>query len=66
MIDVSPRGYMYGFPKELPQTAWKLKGSRPIFNKDFDVDNWLVKNGYPRSSLESKAIRTWVDNVKEQ
>jgi hypothetical protein len=38
MID-PPVGWVYGFPKEIPE------------NVD-NVEEWLIKNGYPQSIIE--------------
>lgn len=48
MID-PPRGWNYGFPKELPA---EIK----------DVRSWLIENGYPESQADfaMKHLRMWV------
>lgn len=48
MID-PPRGWNYGFPKELPA---EVK----------DVRSWLIENGYPESQVDfaMKYLRMWV------
>jgi len=35
-----PSGWMYGFPKLLPDNV-------------VDVNKWLVENGYPQSKIDS-------------
>ena len=39
MID-PPGGWLYGFPKELPEEV-----------QDLDINTWLVENGYPASEI---------------
>ena len=39
MID-PPSGWLYGFPKEIPEDIKDVKG-------------WLIKNGYPIEEIES-------------
>lgn len=41
MIDV-PSGWMYGFPKELPDHI----------QTDKDIREWILKNGYPKSEMK--------------
>ena len=58
MID-PPSGWRYGFPKEMPEG-------------DFDIEKWLVDNGYPKSEIDSFMdipfpIRVWyADKPKEK
>ena len=39
MID-PPNGWLYGFPKQLPDNTSDVKG-------------WLVENGYPQSEIDA-------------
>lgn len=42
MID-PPSGWMYGFPKEIPESVSDIK----------EVKEWLVKNGYPQAMIDT-------------
>ena len=53
MID-PPSGWLYGFPKEIPD------------EKDLDINTWLVANGYPQSEIDKFAdapfpCRMWME-----
>ena len=47
MIDPTPRGWMYGFPKALPEEAVGGKGADLFVLTSFDLEKWLVEEGYP-------------------
>ena len=51
MIDPTPRGWMYGFPKALPESAIYGKGSDLFVRKNFDLIEWLVNEGYPEELI---------------
>ena len=51
MIDPTPRGWMYGFPKALPESAIHGKGSDLFVRKNFDLIEWLVNEGYPEELI---------------
>ena len=46
MVDPSPEGYLYGFPKRCPDDVTNL-------------GEWAVANGYPRRHLAYAVFRTW-------
>ena len=53
MID-PPSGWMYGFPKVIPD------------EEDLDINTWLVKNGYPQEEIDKFAdapfpCRMWME-----
>ena len=52
MIDPTPLGWMYGFPKELPDDV-------P------DVYGWLIENGYPEELTSYCKYRIWEENTNE-
>lgn len=51
MVDPTPRGWMYGFPKALPESAIHGKGSDLFVRKNFDLIEWLVNEGYPEELI---------------
>ena len=46
IVDPSPEGWRYGFPKECPEDVK-------------DLGEWAVANGYPRQHLEYAIFRQW-------
>jgi hypothetical protein len=50
MID-PPSGWRYGFPKQAPATLREMTA--------WDLNEWLVKNGYPQEEID-----VWVDSGK--
>lgn len=47
IIDPSPAGWMYGFPK-------------PYDNpQNIPIDEWVVQNGYPKHLVEVAVYRFW-------
>ena len=48
-----PSGWLYGFPKEIPD------------EKDLDINTWLVEHGYPQAELAKFAdgvpCRMWFE-----
>jgi hypothetical protein len=53
MIDPTPRGWAYGFPKALPDEAVLCGGKEYdlYVNPKFDLSKWIVEEGYPEESL---------------
>lgn len=51
-----PSGWMYGFPKPIPE------------DRRNDVRNWLIEEGYPEKQIESYGehfyCRYWLDEDK--
>lgn len=49
MIDPTPRGWMYGFPKALPDEAVLCGGKAYdlYVNPSFNLVEWIVNEGYP-------------------
>ena len=62
MIDPTPAGWAYGFPKPLPDIAVSGTGYDLFINPAFDLTEWIVKQGYPEESFQY--YRTWVQEVK--
>jgi len=38
---------VYGFPKEVPKKYWRAEGTYIHYINDFNVEKWLIKEGYP-------------------
>lgn len=53
MIDPSPSGWVYGFPKALPDEAVLCGGKAYdlYINPTFDLTEWVVAQGYPEESF---------------
>lgn len=63
MIDPTPAGYLYGFPKPLPEHAVAGSGYDLFILNSFDLAKWVVEQGYPEESFQY--YRTWPEEVKE-
>lgn len=63
MIDPTPAGYLYGFPKPLPEHAVAGSGYDLFILNSFDLAKWVVEQGYPEESF--RYYRTWPEEVKE-
>ena len=62
MIDPSPAGYLYGFPKPLPEHAIAGTGHDLFILSSFDLAKWVVEQGYPEESFQY--YRTWPQEVE--
>ena len=53
MVDPTPAGWAYGFPKALPDEAVLCGGKEYdlYVNPKFDLSKWIVEQGYPEESL---------------
>jgi hypothetical protein len=54
MIDPSPAGWAYGFPKALPDEAL-VHGDKAydmFIDPLFDLTKWVVEQGYPEESFQ--------------
>jgi hypothetical protein len=49
MIDPTPRGWMYGFPRPLPDEA---VDENFTIKTDFDLTEWVCSFGYPEDSFQ--------------
>ena len=61
MIDPTPAGYLYGFPKQLPEHAIAGTGHDLFILSSFDLTKWVVEQGYPEESFQY--YRTWPEEV---
>jgi hypothetical protein len=52
MIDPTPAGWAYGFPRALPEEAVMGKGSDLWIKTDFDLTKWVCSFGYPKESFQ--------------
>ena len=62
MIDPTPAGYLYGFPKQLPEHAIAGTGHDLFILSSFDLTKWVVEQGYPEESF--RYYRTWPEEVE--
>ena len=63
MIDPTPAGWAYGFPRALPEEAVGGTGTDLWIRNDFDLAEWVCSYGYPEESFEM--VRRWVEEVNE-
>ena len=59
MIDLTPAGWAYGFPKAVPAEALGGIGQDIFIRNDFDLEKWVVEQGYPETSFQY--FRTWTE-----
>ena len=52
MIDPTPSGWVYGFPKALPREAIGGSGADLFIITSFDLTKWVVEQGYPEESFQ--------------
>ena len=64
MIDPTPAGYKYGFPKPLPQEAIAGSGCDLFIVTGFDLTKWVVKQGYPEESF--RHYRFWPEEIVDE
>jgi len=64
MIDPTPAGWAYGFPKAVPAEALGGSGYEIFIKNDFDLTKWIAEQGYPEKSFEY--YRTWVEEDKDE
>ena len=65
VVDPTPKGWLYGFPKAVPEGVWYMDGNVPRFKeKEFNINDWMVEQGYPEKLLEYNALRMWVQEKK--
>jgi len=63
MFDPTPRGWVYGFPRPVPQEAVMGKGSDLWIKTDFDLTKWVTSFGYPAESFQY--WKTWPQEIHE-
>lgn len=63
MVDPTPGGWAYGFPRALPEEAVGGKGSDLWVRNDFDLAEWVCSFGYPEESFEM--VRYFPQEVKQ-
>ena len=66
IIDPTPAGWAYGFPKALPEDAVIHYGGEWDYGikKDFDLAKWVVEQGYPEEQFQY--YKTWVEPLAEE
>ena len=52
MIDPTPAGWAFGFPRALPEEAVMGKGYDLWIKTDFDLTEWVCSFGYPEESFQ--------------
>ena len=53
VVDPTPKGWLYGFPKAVPEGVWYMDGTVPRFKEEeFNINDWMVEQGYPEKLLE--------------
>jgi hypothetical protein len=52
MIDPTPAGWAYGFPKALPEEAVGGTGYDLFIKPEFDLTKWVVEQGYPEENFQ--------------
>ena len=62
MIDPTPQGWVYGFPKALPKEAVGGKGADLFIVTSFDLTKWVVEQGYPEEAFQH--YRLFVQEVE--
>jgi len=66
MIEPTPGGWAFGFPKALPESA-VLSGRKAydlLVHPDFNLRKWIVEEGYPEKSLGY--WKSWAQEVKDK
>jgi hypothetical protein len=63
MIDPTPAGWAYGFPKQLPDEAVVHYGGEWDYGlkPDFDLAKWVVEQGYPEEHFQYYSM--WVKDI---
>lgn len=66
MID-PPSGWKYGFPKALPsEEVIYYGGSDYGVKESFNINGWMIQEGYPKEEIESLGeqfwCRHWIEN----
>jgi len=65
VVDPTPKGWLYGFPKAVQEGVWYMDGTVPRFKEEeFNINDWMVEQGYPEKLLEYNALRMWVQEKK--
>ena len=61
MLDPTPAGWAYGFPKEVPSHAVAGTGQDLFILSSFDLTKWVVEQGYPEESFQYYSV--WVEEI---
>lgn len=62
VIDPTPQGWAYGFPKSLPKEAVGGTGADLFVYESFDLTKWVVSQGYPEEAFQH--YRLFVQEVE--
>jgi len=63
MVDPTPCGWAYGFPRALPEEAVGGTGYDLWVKGDFDLAEWVCSFGYPEESFQY--VRFYPQEVQE-
>ena len=67
MIDPTPGGWVYGFPKALPQHAVGGSGTDLFVLESFNLTMWVTAHGYPKKQFQHYRLFVQeVDDIDEQ
>ena len=64
MVDPTPMGWAYGFPRALPEEAVGGTGYDLWVKNDFDLGKWVCSFGYPEENFEM--VRFWPQEIVDE
>jgi len=64
MVDPTPAGWAYGFPRALPEEAVGGTGYDLWVQPGFDLAKWVCSFGYPEESFEM--VRYYPQEIKDE
>jgi hypothetical protein len=64
MVDPTPAGWAYGFPRPLPEEAVGGTGYDLWCKSEFDLGEWVCSFGYPEESFQY--VRYYPQEVAEE
>tara|TARA_Y100001972_G_scaffold85906_1_gene105082 strand:- start:9 stop:227 length:219 start_codon:yes stop_codon:yes gene_type:complete len=51
MFEPLPRGWIYGFPRPLPEEAVIVKGDNLSLDPKFNIVKWVASFGFPEDEI---------------
>ena len=63
MVDPTPAGWAYGFPRPLPEEAVGGTGCDLWVRNDFNLTEWVCSYGYPEESFQM--VRFYPQEVEQ-
>ena len=64
MVDPTPAGWAYGFPRALPDHAVGGTGYDLWVKNDFDLAEWVCSFGYPEESFQY--VKYYPQEIKDE